>query len=105
MGVLQNLAETGGFAPSNNGHNIVKVKESLIDNGAKLFDSHYSKYKELGTQLESTDIKEQYRAATTLYAIEQVKNYLESMKTMFGEAVVTASLGSLVPRILDIVRS
>lgn len=112
MGVLSGLAEANRGAPGaglipghNPQQNLINVKSSLIESAGRTFEQEYAnRWPSLAGMLESNDTAQQYRAATTIHAVEQVKNYIEGMKTMYGESVVTASLGTLVPRVLDIVR-
>jgi hypothetical protein len=82
----------------------ILFRENVIKDGARLFDESYSRYRGLGNMLENEDTREQYKAAITLNMLSKVENFIENMKQAYGEATVSASLGALAPRVMDVVR-
>jgi Major capsid protein Gp23 len=76
----------------------------LIDKAGRLFDESYSRYSGLGKLLESDDPRDRYKGALTLTMMDKTANYIENMKAIHGEAVVSTSLGALTPRVMDVIR-
>lgn len=115
MGILSTLGESGPtrqFMAHQSGiaagmqQNLIRFKKEIISEAGFLYESQeqYKGWTDLATQLESDSLRDQYAAATTLMAVESTRRALEGLRAHLGESVVTGSLGTLVPRILDVVR-
>jgi hypothetical protein len=110
MGLLTELKKTA--ASINPGTLIAENKEraaelyrgQLVERGGRLFDESYSRYSGLGKLLGSNDPRDRYKAALTLDMMAKTESFIENMKAMHGEAVVSTSLGALTPRVMDVIR-
>src|SRR4051812_7964282 len=76
----------------------------LVEHAGRLFDESYSRYHGLGELLESNDPRDRYKAALTLEMMAKTESYIENIKQIHGEAVVSTSLGALTPRVMDVIR-
>jgi hypothetical protein len=76
----------------------------LIEKAGRLFDESYSRYSGLGKLLESNDPRDRYKAALTLEMMAKTESYIENMKQIHGEAVVSTSLGALTLGVMDVIR-
>src|SRR3954454_12872887 len=74
----------------------------LIEQGGRFFDESYNRYHGLGKLLESNDPRDRYKAALTLDTMAKTESYIENMKSIHGEAVVSTSLGALTPRVMEV---
>lgn len=81
-------------------------RQNVINTGASLFESvsEFKNYEGLSDLLESNSEKDQYDAGLTLVMLERVRSFMEGMKEMYGESTITANLGTLPRRVLDVVR-
>jgi hypothetical protein len=99
MGLLDSLVEGDKKAHAES------ARDKMVSDAARLYESTYAdKYPDMSAQFESTDYRERMKAATTVQMIENTRVALETAKEHLGESVVQASLGSLNPRVLDVVR-
>jgi hypothetical protein len=82
------------------------VRESIIETGARIFEQNeiFQGYKGIGKLLESSKEADVYNGSLTLVMLERVRSFMEGMKEMYGESTITANLGALPKRVLDVVR-
>jgi len=84
------------------------IRESVIRTGGRLFDECDGEFeshaRHLGEMLESDNEKAQYEAGMTMLMVARTQEYLEHAVEELGEATVSANLGSLPKRVLDVVR-
>lgn len=106
MGLLTEGVQT----PSQGYGFTVKGEGQYLAEAARIFDSNKDlkekgivNKKLIGGLLESKDIKEQKRAATTLRVLQTMQGYLEGGKSAFGESVFFSNFGPLAPKVFDIV--
>ena len=118
MGLLTEMAgNSGGSLNTSNmsaqgsagGEGSAKsLREAVIRTGARLFDECDGEFethsKHLGEMLESDSEKAQYEAGMTMLMVARTQEYLEHAVEELGENTVTASLGTLPKRVLDVVR-
>lgn len=108
------LTEMSSHELNTRGHK-TGMTEALIEHAARLVDENtnfkllgqsydYSSYDSLVSKLESGDIKEQRKAALTFQMMDRTRTFIENMLDLHGESVVTANLGNLPKRVLDVVR-
>jgi len=79
----------------------------IVESGARVFNEHPKWKDDYGTLLnllENGNEREQKLAATTAIVMENTFNYIEGLKRTYGESVVINSLGTLAPRMIDVVR-
>lgn len=82
-----------------------KRQARLIARGTTLFEERYSRrYPKLAQLFESDSIKQQTIGATTASVLYNQEEYLDNIKTRYGEATILQNLGDLSTRLLDIVR-
>jgi hypothetical protein len=115
MGLLTTLVENklGG-----DGNMITEAQESrralrqqIITEAGQLYESMSyqgqpltQRWPKLFEDFESPNEEQNWRAALTMYAVENTRRLHENHIRLYGEAVVQASLGALNPRVLDVVR-
>lgn len=92
---------------------VEEFKQNVITEGVRIFESgvespfKMSSLKEdaqLQSLFESTNEKDQKRAALTCIALENQAAWLTGVIKNYGEATVMGSLGALTPKIMDVVR-
>lgn len=84
---------------------VENVKSLMLTEAQKEFDNRFARrYPKLGEMLDSSDAKEQWKAATTIKRLVNQEMFMENMKKAYGEASIVSKLGDLAPRIIDILR-
>jgi hypothetical protein len=119
MGLLTDLNEVSSrinpalLMTENKDSAAILFRESKIKQGARLFDEgrfydlrnkrerNYSEWTGIGDLFESTNPKDQYKAALTMLAVEKTRAFLEQAREVYGETTVQTSLGALNPRVLN----
>lgn len=103
-GIIEAQKRGKTFNPSN--QNCGYSRSDVIETGASLFESQqeYKEYNGLADLLESNKENDQYQAGITLVMMERTRQFIEGMKSTYGEATLTANLGTLPRRVLDVVR-
>lgn len=72
--------------------------------GSKLTCLPLTEDKTLTKLFESSNEKDQKRAALTCLVLEQQEKFMQSLMNTYGEATVMSTLGALTPKLLDVVR-
>lgn len=106
MGLLTEMAGGANLSAGAVG-NPKDIREAVINTGIRLFDEAGGDAlgaARLGEMLESNDEKAAYQAGMTMLMVQRTKDFLERAVDQYGEATVTANLGSLPKRVLDVVR-
>lgn len=99
MGILNDLLSEQSVKT------IESKRDQILTEGVNIYETRYkSKYPKFGEMFESTDPREQYRAAVTAIVMRNQEDWVSGNKAVFGEATVLGSLGALTPKILDVVR-
>jgi hypothetical protein len=80
----------------------VNQREKILSRGARLFDENYSRYFNLAKLFESENPKDQLKAALTCHMMQKVEE--EFGNRLLNEFTTVSSLGTLNPRVLDVVR-
>lgn len=106
MGLLTDMTESAQVANGSSEQNLANMQESVIQTGARLWDenSDYQEYTNIGTMLESDNVKDRYDAGLTLLMVERTKSFIKAQEDFYGEAVVQQSLNTIPKRVLDVVR-
>jgi hypothetical protein len=106
MGLLTEMSGAVQKAALTEDQKAANVRSGVIARGADIFESvqDFQSYTGLANLLESEQESDQYEAGLTLMMLERTKNFIEGMKEHFGESTVTANLGALPRRVLDVVR-
>ena len=94
------------YKPTTESSGMGYSRETVIETGAQLFEENneYKDYTGLSDMLESNDERDNYQSALTLVMMERTRSFIEGMKATYGEATLTANLGTLPRRVLDVVR-
>ena len=80
-------------------------KDVALENARKIYTEHFEgDYPSLGEQLDSPNPKDKEIAANTAQVLLNQKLFMQEAKSQYGESTVISKLGSIAPKIMDVVR-
>jgi len=105
MGALSSLTEGGSSTGIVLEPGRKDIRETTIEQGTRILSEGMGeKYPNLVRQAESQNPHEQFMATLTAVMCERTERQIENARNEYGESTVTAGLGQLNRRLMDVVR-